>query len=199
MNVQVVQHRKMGLVNIAKSFIVDNRLAIDTGDTPSSADLILASLAENGGKPEELELIVLTHCHLDHVGGLKALAEKTGVEVASHRLEAEAVEASTGVKVTRLLEDGDVVDAVTGLRVIHAPGHTPGNICLIAGTSLFTGDSIFERRGRLTEPPKMFSTDSLQARASIQRLAELEVETLYLSHGKPVTRDARQMLRSLTE
>ena len=69
--------------------------------------------------------------------------------------------------------------------MIHTPGHTPGSVCLYAafGTAvLFSGDVLQVIRGRLTFASALFSHDMAEARASVERLAALEVDTIAFSH-----------------
>ena len=86
-----------------------------------------------------------------------------------------------------------------GLRVVHTPGHTPGSVCLYAERLrlLFTGDVLQVIRGRLTYASALFSHDHAAARASVERLASLEVDTIALSHYPPWIDDATGALREL--
>ena len=85
------------------------------------------------------------------------------------------------------VEDGAVVPVLGGLRVIHTPGHTPGSICLYLDDAriLFTGDVLQVHRGSLTFASAFFSHDHGAARASVERLAALDVDTIALSHYPP--------------
>jgi glyoxylase-like metal-dependent hydrolase (beta-lactamase superfamily II) len=98
------------------------------------------------------------------------------------------------------LRHNDVLPVFGGLRVIHAPGHTPGSICLLVEQNrlLFAGDVMEYRRGALCEPSPRFTHDPSEARRSIELLAGLAVETILLSHFRPVHR-ARAKLRRLID
>jgi glyoxylase-like metal-dependent hydrolase (beta-lactamase superfamily II) len=94
----------------------------------------------------KIKYIVNTHGHSDHVNGDGVMQKKYAVPVCIHELDApflECVEnhdASTDV----LLKDGDVVKfGDVSLKVMHTPGHTMGSVCLVGGTIMFSGDTLF--------------------------------------------------------
>jgi glyoxylase-like metal-dependent hydrolase (beta-lactamase superfamily II) len=94
-----------------------------------------------------------------------------------------------------------VLPALGGLHVVHTPGHTPGSICLYAPSLrlLFTGDVLQLRQGRLVGPHAVFSDDMAEARRSVARLAELDVDTICFAHYPPLRGGARKALRELAE
>jgi glyoxylase-like metal-dependent hydrolase (beta-lactamase superfamily II) len=101
----------------------------------------------------------------------------------------------------RPLLDDDVLPALGGLRVVHTPGHTPGSICLYSPATkvLFSGDVLQLRHGRLAPPHQVFSDDLAEARRSVMRLAELDVDTICFAHYPPLRGDATAALRGLME
>jgi len=103
---------------------------IDPGAQPG---LILREIERT-----KTEYIILTHAHFDHTGGVDALKRKLKSEVLVH--EKEVVD----FKIDRSLKENDVVKiGEESLRVIHAPGHTPGSICLLGADFVLTGDTLF--------------------------------------------------------
>jgi len=195
MSIQTITTKR--LVFGVNSHVVNGTVLVDTGFNAASTDKIISEMEKQGSNPSGLELCIITHRHTDHVGGLMAIKERLGVEVAAHRLEAEAIEKATGVGVDRRLEDGDVIPLAGGIKVVHLPGHTEGNIGLLVGRNLITGDTVFENRGRLTPPPSYFSSDPGKARESILRLRDLEVESIYPSHGNPIHEGAAEIIESM--
>lgn len=117
---------------------------------------ILAEIAARGLK---VERILLTHGHIDHVGGAAALATRLGVPIEGPQREEAfwldalpeqcrmfGFPATPALVPDRWLEDGDVVK-VGGLvlDVLHTPGHTPGHVCYIHRPSklAIVGDVLF--------------------------------------------------------
>ncbi|GAA2938332.1 MBL fold metallo-hydrolase [Streptomyces enissocaesilis] len=101
------------------------------------------------------------------------------------------------VPVDTELRDGDLLDGwAEPVRVLHVPGHTPGGIALhlVSSGVLFPGDIVATTEGRAILGP--FNVDREEAVASFRRLAALEVETVCVPHGEPLTEDAGAVLRA---
>jgi glyoxylase-like metal-dependent hydrolase (beta-lactamase superfamily II) len=64
---------------------------------------------------------------------------------------------------------------------------------------LFSGDVLQVRHGRLAPPHQVFSDDLVEARRSVARLAELDVETICFAHYPPLRDGASTQLRDLVE
>jgi glyoxylase-like metal-dependent hydrolase (beta-lactamase superfamily II) len=86
-----------------------------------------------------------------------------------------------------------------GLQVVHTPGHTPGSVCLYAAQHrvLFVGDALQVIRGKVTFASSVFSEDIALARASVARMAALDVETIAFAHYPPWRNDANGTLHTL--
>ena len=129
-------------------------MVIDPGD--DIAD-VLAILEKHDLRVEQ---IVITHAHIDHVGGAMKLRVATGAPLLLNQndyrllkmLDLQAawlgMESPGKVDVDRNISDADTIEAGPLLaNVIHTPGHTEGSICLyfpsekklIAGDTLFAG------------------------------------------------------------
>jgi len=168
-------------------------LVIDPG---GNADVIKRAIEEIG---LDIEIIILTHGHSDHIAALYEVQELSGAAVAIHIEDADFLEGRGSVSSQfgisyrtphppdRLLRDVDVIDAAgLSLTVLHTPGHTPGSICLLSGTKVFTGDTLFHRGIGTTLMP---GSSRPQLINSIRtRLMTLPDETIiYPGHGRETT------------
>ena len=137
-----------------------------------------------------VEAILLTHGHFDHVGAVKDLAADTGCRVFACADDEQLPPMFTGGKlyVTDRYEEGTILN-IAGLyiRVLHTPGHTPGSVCLMCENVLFSGDTLFWGScGRTDLPGGSWAT----IRVSLRRLADLSGDyRVYPGHGDETTLD----------
>ena len=159
----------------------------------------------------EISMVALTHVHPDHQGCAKAVCEARDVPLACHADDVDAMEGRRPVaaspkpvaqafgklwtgpphKVDRVLREGD---EVAGFRVVHAPGHSPGEVIFFRDSDrvAICGDVIrnityVTMRTRLAEPPDDLTPDPAENRRSIRKLAELEPSLILPGHGPAVT------------
>ena len=196
---------------------------IDTG-FPGSASRIIRFIRRLGRSAEEISLIIITHNHIDHAGGVAELKRLTGARVAAHQgdLAGTTDHIAYPVTVRRLLNmppfsalgaafsvnageidiplsGGESLPPLGGLRVIPTPGHTPGSISLFSDSYrlLFAGDALNNRRRFLRLPPKHASTDLAQAADSVIEMSRLNFDILCLGHGQPLSGNASRHIREM--
>ena len=147
---------------------------IDPGYTPETLLQILEHLGL------ELEAILLTHGHFDHVGGVKILAAETDCRVYLCDADLVMPPQMTAGKLyyTHTYGEGDVLElAGLTIHVMHTPGHTPGSVCLLCEEHMFSGDTLFQGSCGRTDLP---GGDWTTIHKSLNRLAQLE--TKYMVH-----------------
>ena len=122
-------------------------------DPGGEADLILKRVTAKGF---QVEAILLTHGHFDHLGAAHELQALWDVPVHLHPEDAfllEKLELQTGLLGLPVVPapcTSPMVEGQTlyGLTVIHTPGHTPGGCCLLGdserGPVLLAGDTLFQ-------------------------------------------------------
>ena len=204
----------------AKAYLLveDEITLIDAGHR-GSGRLVQRYLERIGRSPRDITRILCTHGHPDHVGGVAEITAASGATIHIH--PSDAARLRIGLRdvlanpvpghvlayLTRPLNDpkpllhGDVLPALGGLHVVHTPGHTPGSVCFYAPALrlLFTGDALQFRQGRLTRPHQVFSDDLAEARRSVARLAELDVDVICFAHYPALRSGARDALHGLAE
>ena len=154
-------------------------VVVDPGeDDPAHRAAITAALA---GRGLRCGLVVATHHHGDHVGGLDAFVDHVPA-------------ASGPVGVVRAADvDDDALVLVDGLalRFVHSPGHTADSLSvhLPADGSLLSGDTLLGRGSTVIAE----DGDLGRYLASLRRLLDLEPTTLLPGHG-PARPDARAAL-----
>lgn len=136
-------------------------------DPGGDVDRILAAVEEEG---VTLEKILLTHAHLDHVGGTAELVAKAGVPVEGPHIEDKfwidgldqqctmfGFPPVEGFTPDRWLDEGnDVQVGNQYLSVLHTPGHTPGHVVFFHPGDLIAmvGDVLFQGSIGRTDFPK---------------------------------------------
>ncbi len=164
-----------------------------------------------GFDPKAIKRIIMTHCHLDHIGCLPELREALdSPELWVHESEAQALEegdervvygmdmfkgmcqAQYGLKdgvftfqVQRKLKDGDELFlGGTTWQVLHIPGHSPGSIALYEAQRkiLIPGDTLYADYA--IGRFDLFGASGPQLKDSLMRLASLEIEILLPGHNR---------------
>lgn len=155
----IVRTFPVGLLACNCTVIVDEKSAeaivVDGGD---GVDEVAALLERNGWSAK---LLVHTHAHIDHIGDLGKLRERTGGAGLLHPADLPLYQtlawqagwlglsqAPAIVALDGELSDGQLLElGPIRLDVLHTPGHTPGSVCFAVhdkhDTRLLTGDTLF--------------------------------------------------------
>ncbi|MBW2038148.1 MAG: MBL fold metallo-hydrolase [Deltaproteobacteria bacterium] len=167
---------------------------IDAG-AGTSFDEIVHNIEGLGLDPERIATVILTHCHIDHIGGAPQFRERFGTRIIMHHLDAEVVERGddrmtaaswynihfppmpVDVKLTKdeeRLRFGD-----QEMVCLHTPGHTPGSLSIYLDRG--------EKRvlfGQDIHGPfyQEFGSDLAAWRRSMERLLALEADILCEGH-----------------
>jgi len=208
----------------SKAFVVqgDRAILVDTG-MPGDEQRIVKALRDLGIEPESLSLIVITHAHRDHTGGLAALREMTGAPVAVHDLEAGVLKEGIDAPIVpngliaRVLvslirapkplpgvtadltirEPLDLRNYGVNGEIVPTPGHTPGSISLVLPNGeAIIGDLVM--RGLSPRPAlPLLATSEDEVRESLQELIARGVTRFLAAHGGPfsVSDIERRLLR----
>ncbi len=115
-----------------------SRPVIDPG---GAAEVILSRLTELN---LALDLVLITHAHADHIGGIKQLASAAkGLRVACHQLERDSVTRDLPVRWEPAKDSVGIALGALNITPLCTPGHTPGSMCHAADGACFVGDSLF--------------------------------------------------------
>lgn len=155
---------------------------IDPGDHSRKLDAALNDVGY-----ENIEYILLTHCHYDHIGGVMRLRSHDGcnAKVVLHEAEKDMITDSyknlslpmtgrpiTSVRPDILVKDGDKITLGNStITVMHTPGHTPGGVCYIVDDYIFSGDTLFYRSAGRTDFP---GGSIAELKESLMKIAALD-------------------------
>ncbi|HEY9069616.1 MAG TPA: MBL fold metallo-hydrolase [Candidatus Ozemobacteraceae bacterium] len=158
----------------------DMNTLVDTG----SDAFILGQISgiNTGVGKRAVERIVLTHNHFDHTGGVDAIKREYASEVLAW---------NPSPLVDRLLHDGELLQlGDRTFLVIHAPGHSHDSVCLFCEEDgvLFSGDTPI----RIQSPGGTYSEKYIDV---LERLAAMNIRTIYPGHDAPITEEPLTLLR----
>jgi glyoxylase-like metal-dependent hydrolase (beta-lactamase superfamily II) len=198
--------------------------AIDAG-FPGTWDFIQAGLDDLGRKPEDIKDILVTHCHVDHAGGLAVMKAKTGAKIWMHAADADMVEAGDSfrpwktapglmnwwfgyhivrkspqhfdaVTVDKRVRPGDVIPLAGGIKAIYTPGHCAGHMVYLWPAE---GGVLFVGDAANNKAglssPGIFEDSKLMAH-SLERLTHEKFRVACFAHGEPIVGHADAQFRA---
>lgn len=131
--------------NVKKTMIID----------PGGGEKEILAFIKSEGL--EVEAIINTHGHIDHIAGVMELQGALGIPFKIHKDDAPMVmqaEASAGYfgmsfegspKIDGYLSEEEAIPfGDSEIKVLHTPGHSPGGICFLHETNVFVGDTLFQ-------------------------------------------------------
>lgn len=157
-------------------------------------EMLAGHLRADGFKPEDIDLIILTHAHPDHSEAASKFKEMGRARIAMHQTEEAYWETlsrlfglgrrGAGLVADFYLTEGELnlgTREKLTLEIIHTPGHSPGSISIYWPREkvLITGDVVFASSIGRTDLPQ---GDSRKLKESIERLSKLDVEYLLPGH-----------------
>jgi len=200
----------------ATSFIVDCKdelVMIDAG-AGASARVLQKNVEDAGLDPKAITTLILTHCHIDHIGSAPYFRTQFGCKIVMHELDADAVEEGESLKTAascygtffpptpvdrRLTGDHEILTCgEQEIHCIHTPGHTPGSLSIYVdrgGKRILFGQDI---HGPFLD---VFGSDIRRWRKSMELLLTLEADILCEGHfgifqpKENVTRYIRRYLK----
>lgn len=143
----------------------------------------------------EIEYILLTHGHMDHIGAVEELRGRLKAKVAIHQADAEMLinsqanlSSAFSMPIVNgaadvLLTDGQIITiGQERIQVLATPGHTTGGVCYLTSAGLFSGDTLFSGAVGRTDFPG--GSHAQLIKSIKEKLFVLPDETtIYPGHG----------------
>lgn len=174
-------------------------IQIDSG-MKGSAKKIIDYYSSNKIKPD---IVLITHYHLDHIGGLKIVKDTYNPEIYASAIEIPMIEgkqsyprpSSFAARLLFSMVKPPVIQgikplqdlSIEGVKVIESAGHTPGSVTyfLEPERMMFIGDAAGSANGNLVINEK-YSMDLDSAKRSLEKIRSYSPVTILPGHGAPL-------------
>ncbi len=212
-------------MGMANAFLIEDGdgLALIDAGFPGKEAAVFGAIRELGRSPDELNHLIFTHGHPDHIGSAAAIARKTGARTYMHPLDIPMAESGgpfrpmspapgllrqamcrlfydhnervEPIVIDQPLTDGEILPIAGGIEVIHVPGHCAGQVALLwrPGRMLFAADVCMNLMG-LGDPVGFESLE--EGRANQRKLTNYSFSAAGFGHGTPIAKDASARFRS---
>lgn len=173
----------------------DGHAALIDAGCGRANEALLRNIEAAGVKLEDIELLLITHCHFDHTGGAKWLRERLGCAVVMHELDAPYLEVGDhevtaaswyGSRLEACIVDRRLAGNEEGIhlgeriiRAVHIPGHSPGSVAYVTTSEGLKIVFAQDVHGPLH--PSLLSNEA-DYQASLQRLIDLDADVLCEGH-----------------
>jgi len=150
-------------------------------------------VAREAGNRGKSTLVLITHSHIDHIGGVVPLVEQLRCPVGAFESMGDPLPF-----VTRTISDGEVIDlGGATIRAMHTPGHASNHLCyyLEEEGALFAGDVVAGFGTVVISPPDGSLKDYME---TLGKLREVAPDKIYPGHG-PVVEDGVSKLDEYIE
>lgn len=175
--------------------LIDTAYSADFDETEKSISRLGVNLAD-------VSLIISTHTHCDHIGGNHAIQQKSGCQIALHKIGKYFIDTRDDwatwwryynqeaefFDCTRALEDGELITlGPHEFEVIYTPGHAADGIVLYNRRDkiLISSDTLWQTDMAVMTLRVEGSRALFDMQASLQKIENLEVQTIYPGHGPP--------------
>ncbi|MBN3037308.1 MAG: MBL fold metallo-hydrolase [Candidatus Diapherotrites archaeon] len=162
----------------------DKNILVDTGTGANFVD-VAGNLNAFGFSVKDVDIVVNTHCHFDHVGGNRFF----DATFYAHPLDADYIARADPQYTLSSMFGADLLpcdikpipEEVQGWRVIHTPGHSEGSVCLLKDKILVSGDTLFADGVGRTDLP---GADQAKLENSLKLIKTLDFSILLPGHGR---------------
>ena len=189
----------------------ENPVLIDTGYV-SDFDVTKKLIASLGVDLDNVKQIISTHCHCDHIGGNRIIQERSGCDIAMHRIGKYFIDTRDGwstwweyygqqadfFNCTQSIEDGDVIAVGPHeFQVIYTPGHSADGTVLYNPKEkvLLSSDTLWENDLPVITIRIEGSRALFSLQESLGKIESLDVDRVYPGHGAAFTEFKEAMSR----